>query len=143
MEEDKTLLDRLLELANVLRFEMLPAELERALVKHPVCVLLLTPAFLLIVEVLKQVDEILERLDFGIVKVLHLKPFLLVSRRVGRKDSIKCIIAKHNLSYDGIYNIFKVDEIFDAKEEVLPECLIKELYYKTKHLIIKVLACTV
>jgi hypothetical protein len=143
MEEDKTLLDRLLELANVLRPEMLPAELERALVKYPVCVLLLAPVLLPIVEVLEQVDEILERLDLGTVKVLYLKPLLPVPRRVGRKDSIKCIIVKYSLSCNGIYDIFKVDEIFNAKEEVLLEYLIKELYYKTKYLIIKVLARTV
>jgi hypothetical protein len=143
VEEDKTPLDRLLELANVLRPEMLPVELERALIEHPVYVLLLAPALLPIVEVLEQVDEILERLDLGTVKVLHLKPLLPVSRRVGREDSIKCIIAKHSLSCDGICDIFKVDEIFDVKEEVLPECLVEEPYYKTKHLIIKVLARTV
>jgi hypothetical protein len=133
----------LLELANVLRPEMLPAELERALVKHPVYVLLLAPALLPIVEVLEQVDEILKRLDLGTVKVLHLKPLLPVPRRVRREDSIKCIIAKHNLSCDSIYNIFKVDKIFNVKEEVLPECLVKEPYHETKHLTIKVLARTV
>jgi hypothetical protein len=137
------LLDRLLELANVLRLEILLAKLEHALIKYPVYILLLALVFLLIVKVLKQVDKILKRLDLNIVKVLYLKPLLPVSRRVGRKDSIKYIIAKHNLFCNGICNIFKVDEIFDAKEEVLPECLIKELYYKTKYLITKVFACTV
>jgi hypothetical protein len=119
---------------------MLLAKLKRALIKHPVYVLLLTPAFLLIVKVLKQVDEILKKLNLNIIKVLYLKSFLLIPRRVKRKDSIKCIIVKHNLSCNSIYNIFKVDEIFNIKEKVLLECLIKELYYKTKYLIIKVLA---
>jgi hypothetical protein len=133
----------LLKLTNILRPEILPAKLERVLIKYPVCVLLLAPALLPIVEILKQVDKILEKLNLNTVKVLHLKPFLPIPRHVRHKDSIKYIITKHSLSCNDIYNIFKINKIFNAKEEVLPEYLVKKPYHKTKYLTIEILARTV
>ncbi len=129
----------LLDFINILYFKILLIKLERALIKHSVYILFLALMLLFIIEVLKQVNEILKRLNFNIIKVFYFKPFLFILKRIKYKDLIKCIIIKYNFICNSIFNIFKVDKIFNTKKKVFLKYLIKELYYKTKYLIAKIL----